>query len=525
MYWQQAPQSREQLVLIQDTLDERIPPDHPVRLLDEFLAACDWSEWEKDYVLKRGQPPIHPRVLAAVVLYGLMRRIRSSRQLEYAVGHNMDFIWLAEGRSLDHSTISAFRRKFGDALKDLHNQICRAAMEMGVLRLAEVAIDGTRIRASSSRYNTLTAERIEKLLKQLDQQFAEGLEQTELADAADELLWESEESFDRLPPHVADIEDRRKALKETLAQIKEMEKARRREGITTPAQIPSTDQDSRVLPNKEGGYAPNYTPMTMTDVGSGFIISTDVLSSATEQTVMTSMVEDVHDVFGIYPKALLGDGVYPTGENLKAMAERGIEQYSPLPIPAESENPAIREDPTQPIAAEDRERLPIDPQSKQIDKAAFIYDSEADCYYCPEGRTLEYAETKKDFRRGQKTERRVYRSSDCSGCPLAELCISKKSTKGRSVSRDVHEERRQAHAAKMATDKAKAIYAKRFHSAEVGYARLKHVFGFRNFLLRGLDNVKTEWGWGCAAYNLEKLIKLIGTLRANERKAATEGVR
>lgn len=526
MYWQRPPQDREQIVLFSQTLDERIPSDHPVRLLDELLATYDWIEWEKDYVLKRGQPPIHPRVLAATLLYGMARGIRTSRKLEYAVKHNVDFIWLVEGRSLDHTTISEFRRKFSEPLKDLHKHICRTAMKMGALRLAEVAIDGTRIRANNGRYNTQNAEKIEKLLKQLDQQFEEALGQVELADATDAVLWDPDESFDRLPADLADIENRRKALKEVLAQLEKMEKSRRREGTSAnPAQIPSADTDSRVLPNKEGGYAPNFTPMAMADVASGFIISTDVLPSATEQSVMTPMVEDVYATFGSYPEAILGDGVYSTGENLEGMAEREIDQYSPLPVPAESENPALREDPTQPIAAEDRERLPIDPHSKQIDKAAFIYDSETDRYYCPDGRVLEYEGTKKDTRRGQQIERRVYRSSDCSGCPLAERCISKKSKKGRSVSRDIHEERRQAHAAKMATDEAKAIYAKRFHAAEVGFATLKHEFGLRRFLLRGLANVKTEWLWGCTAYNLKKLIKLTGTMRTEQSKTATEGVR
>jgi len=99
-YWQNAPCEREQLVLFASRLEDRIPEDHPVRLLDEILVSADWSAWEAEYDGRRGQPPIHPRVLAGVLLYGMIRRIRSSRQLEYAVGNNVDFIWLAEGRSI-----------------------------------------------------------------------------------------------------------------------------------------------------------------------------------------------------------------------------------------------------------------------------------------------------------------------------------------------------------------------------------------------------------------------------------------
>ena len=96
-HWAKAPMRREQIHLFTPTLDSLISDDHPVRLLDEILRAQDWSAWEQQYDGRLGQPPIPPWVMAGVILYGLMRRIRSGRQLEYACGHNIDFMWLAEG--------------------------------------------------------------------------------------------------------------------------------------------------------------------------------------------------------------------------------------------------------------------------------------------------------------------------------------------------------------------------------------------------------------------------------------------
>jgi transposase len=83
-----------------------------------------------------------------------MRRIRSSRQLEYACGHNIDFMWLAEGRKIDHTTLCKFRTKFKGPLKQLFKQLGRLAMEMGLMELVEVAFDGTRVRADASRLHT-----------------------------------------------------------------------------------------------------------------------------------------------------------------------------------------------------------------------------------------------------------------------------------------------------------------------------------------------------------------------------------
>ena len=79
--WAQPPQRREQLVLFAQRLDQALPAEHSVRLLDDILTQLDWSAWEAKYHLSRGQPAIHPRVLAGVLLYGLLTRIRSSRGL------------------------------------------------------------------------------------------------------------------------------------------------------------------------------------------------------------------------------------------------------------------------------------------------------------------------------------------------------------------------------------------------------------------------------------------------------------
>lgn len=166
-YRQKAPISREQMLLFGPTLDSAISEDHEIRLLDEILCGRNWTAWEAEYHGRRGQPPIHPRVMAAVILYGLRRRVRSSRVLEYLLGNNVDFMWLAEGREIDHSTICNLRRKFRQQLKDLFRQIARLALTMGVARLLEVASDGTRVKANNGRFETLTAEGLEARLKAL----------------------------------------------------------------------------------------------------------------------------------------------------------------------------------------------------------------------------------------------------------------------------------------------------------------------------------------------------------------------
>ena len=131
--WAQPVRSRDQIVLFAPTLEDSIPQDHPVRLFDELIGELDFKEWEQRYFLLDGQPPIHPRVMASVILYGLSLGIRASRKLEYACGNNIDFMWLTQGRVIDHSTLAGFRVKFETELKGLFRQIGRVAIGMASL--------------------------------------------------------------------------------------------------------------------------------------------------------------------------------------------------------------------------------------------------------------------------------------------------------------------------------------------------------------------------------------------------------
>jgi transposase len=124
----------------------------PVRLVDEMLDELDWTDWEDTYDRRKGQPPIHPSILCKVLLFAMTRRIRSSRNIEYAINHSIDFIWLVSGRSIDHTTISEFRRKHGDQIRNIHRQVIRTAIDMGLARLSDLCIDGSRILADANRY-------------------------------------------------------------------------------------------------------------------------------------------------------------------------------------------------------------------------------------------------------------------------------------------------------------------------------------------------------------------------------------
>lgn len=519
-YWREVPMSREQMALFCPTLDAMMSADDPVRLFDEILDHVDWSSWEKEYHGKRGQPPIHPSYLAKAILYGLCRGIRSSRRLEEACTYRMDFVWLLYGLRIDYSTFAKFRTKFSEPLKDLFKQLGRIAMTMGLIRLGDVAFDATRVKANNSRYNTRTAATLEEKLQALGEQFERMMAEADAADdgAPVQGTFEEEEGGPtRLPKRLADLQKRREQLQEALEKVKQLDESRRKQGVNpqkNPAQVPLSDPDSRVMPNKEGGYAPNYTPTVTTDGDQGFIVDCEVIAEVNETEQAVASVDRIEEAYGQKPTNFLTDGGNSAGQVMQQMEEREVNFYAPASSNQPQEgNPAKRDDPTQPVPLDQQSQLPRNSQGR-LDKACFIYDAEKDQYYCPQGESLPFEKTKPQERSGQKVTLRVYRCSACGGCPLAEQCLSPDSKHGRTITRDPYEDVRERTAERMSSQEARKLYRQRPHIAETPFGIIKAVMGLRQFLLRGLDKVRTEWRWAATAFNLAKLVRAMAALRA-----------
>jgi transposase len=515
-YWAEAPMSRQQMALFAPTLDATISPDDPVRLFDEVLAGLDWSAWEAEYDGTRGQPPIHPRYVAAAILYGMCRGLRSTRKLQEAYCYRMDFLWLVEGRQIDYTTFAKFRTRFGEQLKGLFRQVCKIAMTLGLVRLGEVAFDATRVKANNSRFNTRTAATLEEKLAALNAQFEQMLAEWD-ATEKQRTLENMDDSPTQLPEALAQLDERRKKIAQALETARASDEVRRKDGLKTPAQVPMHDPESRVMPNKEGGYAPNYTPVATTDGQCGFIVDCDVIAQVNETNEAVPSVDRIEEYLGEKPARFLTDAGNISGAVQQAMEARGIEFYAPAessqPQPG---NPALREDPTQPVPESEWPNLPRNSQG-QLDKSCFVYDAANDQYYCPQGQVLSFDKNKGDAER----DLRVYRCEACEGCPLAAQCVSPKSKRGRSISRDEFEEVRNRTAARMATAEVKELYKQRPRIAETTFGILKAVFGLRQFLLCGLEKVRIEWRWATTAFNLKKLVRHLGRLRADFAELAS----
>jgi len=511
MNWAATPLDRHQAALFSPTLDQSISPDHSVRLFDETLGSIDFSDWEACYARKLGQPPIHPLILAACILYGQSLGIRSSRRLEDAARNRLDFIWLMKGHQPDHATICDFRLRFCDQLKGLFRKVGRVAISMGMVSLNQITLDGTTIRADSSRHGTLRRSGLEKRLAALDEQIEAMMAQSAEQDRVEDALYGVETSPVRLPRDLRDLKNRQETLGRAMKALEQIEAERsargeRRDVSQRGPAVPVADPDSRVLPSKQGGYAPNYTAVVAVDSAAGIIVDTQALGNNDEAGSVLAAVANVVESFGRTPGQLAADSGFNSGPNLAELDRQGIEALMPAKQELGRDNPAVREDASQPVAREHWPALAVNPQNKILDKSAFVYEAGKDQYLCPMGRVLSRVEDKAYNRRGVKGTYRMYQCGSCAGCPLASRCLPKES-KARRVSRDEHEPLREKMKARMAGESGRRQYNRRAWSSETPFAVFKTAMNFGRFLLRGIEKVTQELRWEATAYNLMKIVR------------------
>lgn len=501
--WASAPSPRHQLVVFAPSVDDAVPPDHAVRFLEACLSELDWTAWEARYDGHRGQPPIHPMLMAGGILYGLMTGIRSSRRLEEATRVRLDFIWFLEGRTIDHTTFANFRKDHGDELKVLNRQISRLICERQLDAVLELVIDGTRIRANSDRHGARTAVALERLIERCAKELDAKLSALGEQDESEGL---SEPDAEALESEVAALEAELEKCRQALEVARKRDEVKRKIGgkSSTPVRVPVTDSDSSILPNKEGGYAPNYTPTVAVDATSGAIVDSGVVPGGEEGAAVQPAVEASEEVTGRKPARILADSGFASGENLQAVEGKGIESYMPTGTDFRDSNPANRPDPTQPVPQDRWNNLPR--TGKRLGRAAFVYDAASDQYYCPMGKVLVRRKTGHQTRTGV-----AYTEYGCpgrAGCPLACECIPQKAAH-RRIMRDVYQDIRDTVGRRMATPEGAQIYRRRAPIVEGVLGYIKHQMGVRHFLVRGLNKVRTEWNWVCGAYNLKKLLRLM----------------
>ena len=512
---------RQQMVLWEQRLEDAIPDDHQVRHLDTLLGSAafaeTFAEMEQAYALNLGKPPYHPRDLAALYLYGMLHRLRSSRQLEDACHSRLDVIWLLKGQSPDHSTIADFVRRHGQALRRLFRDTLGVLIEAKLVKLSQVSIDGTKVEADAGKSSVRGEEKLRSWQRHLDekitaleQEWAEN-EQREARLFGQSNPWTNACGKDAKKA-MAQLKRQQEKLKQALAQLERRQKAH--VGSKAPKRIASTtDPDSRSMKDKEGRSKPNFNAQIAVDDTSGAIVAADVNDEPNDSGQLAPMVEQVIENCGDKPAAVSADSQYNTGPDLAALEQQQIDCYLPdagrnseaAPTPEATREAKTRVAEGHELSESQWSALPRNNQ-KLLDRSAFVYDEKQDEFRCPAGQTLTFLRTSRAKQKWGTAQRRQYGGcAACASCAHAELCCQNPG-KGRLINRDQYEDHRERLRRRMATEESREIYKRRKHTVEPRIGHVKHNLGVRRFLRRGIEKVKTEWSLVCTAVNLGILL-------------------
>lgn len=239
------------MILWSQRLEDAIPADHPVRLLDELPQsesfAATFRTWEREYDRFEGQPPYHPRDLSGLYLYGMLNRLRSSRQLESACSNRLDVIWLLSGQKPDHSTIAGFVTRHGRSLRKLFRGVLAVGLKAGLIKLEHVATDGTKIEADAGKGSVRSQAKIESWLGHPDEKIAALQAEWEKNERQEATLFGEQAPW---APRGSDTPEKR---------LVKMQRPR----ITTRAQTPlPVGEDHRALHEKKQAPLDRQPPTT-----------------------------------------------------------------------------------------------------------------------------------------------------------------------------------------------------------------------------------------------------------------------
>ena len=460
-----TPTSRGQLHLFPPSLEELISKNDSVRYLDELVEMFDLSEIELSYS-HDGRPGYHPSILVKILLYGKIRGIRSCRKLATACEENIRFIFLAQGEKPDFRTLSSFRKKYSEQLGGLLKQSVRIGLEQGVIKLEEIAIDGTVIRASANPFTFYNPKELEEAIAKLESE----IEASFLEDArSDYGLKEPGLALDTpLPEELQNKVRRKEKLESALKYSNELEGKK-------PGTVSTTDHESRMMKRRKR-TTPAYNCQAAVDMESGCIVGGYASNDGLDWHQLSPMLESIEETTDQYPKKLAADRGYYTGDSIRTLDEKGIEGFIPM-----------------------IERGPEGFQQKD-----FTYDKENDEFKCPEGRLLipKHANPRKD------TGARDFSSLDCSGCKSTDSCLSPSNKERRRILKVMEpKEIFDKHRAKWQSEEGKEMSKKRMTTIEPVFGNIKFGRKLHQLTVRGLEMVDAMWKMELCAHNLLKLAK------------------
>jgi transposase len=320
--------NRTQLELVATDLEALLPPGHAARLIWRFAEGLDLSAFYAQIKAREhraGRPPIDPRILVALWLYATIDGVGSARAVDRLCVSHDAYRWLRGGVSVNHHTLGDFRVAHQAALDELLTQSIAALRHRGIVTLARVAQDGTRVRASAGVGSFRREATLRECLKEARKQVERTNRQRDGGATPSEAA-QARAAADRL----ARVEDALAVLPE-VAAAKARTATKEPSGRRREARTSTTDPDARIMKMSDGGFRPAYTVQFATDHDSDVIVGVAVLQTSSEHQTMPPMLDQIARRAGGYPETLLVDGGFVAKPAIETATRRGVQVIAPVP--------------------------------------------------------------------------------------------------------------------------------------------------------------------------------------------------
>jgi transposase len=458
-------EDRNQDILFPKRLDDCIDPDNPVRVVDAFIDELPLERL--GFTVEpaaTGRPAYHPSTLLKIYVYGYLNRIHSSRRLELETQRNIELMWLTGHLMPDFKTIADFRKDNGQGVRRVCKEFVVFCRRLKLISQSTVVIDGSKFKAVNNRDRNYTPGKLKRKREELERSI--------------ERYFYRLDKMDQKAPEVVEVQapmltEKIASLKAALVELDALEVELDK---TEDKQISLTDPDARSLRTRGTGIV-GYNVQTAVEPDNHLIVAHEVTNQFNDHSQLSPMAIAAKQAMAVDELDAVADRGYFKGEEVLACDEAGITVYVPRPRTSNNKAKGL------------------------YDKEDFHYIAQDDEYQCPAGERLRRRTNTHD--RGKPVAR--YWTSNCGQCALKARCTTGKE---RRVTRWEREDVLDAMDKRLA--RRPDMMRLRRDTVEHPFGTLKRWMGAEHFLTKGLHNVGTEMSLQVLAYNLKRVMNILG---------------
>lgn len=493
-------------------LSDLIPANHSARVINNVIERMDSTSLISKYE-GGGASNFHPKMMLKVLVYAYSEKVFSSRKIAKALKENIYFMWIAGGNQPDHRTLNRFRSTF---LQGTIDQVFAEVLELlfneGYITFANYFMDGTKIEANANRYTFVWGKSVEKNRQKLREKVQTLLQEIDALNQAEDKSYGDAPldgtgapiDSEKLEAVVHALDERlsndptNKTLKKTvktlqsdcLPRLKKYEEHQEKLGGRN--NYCKTDVDATFMRMKEdhmknGQLKPGYNVQIGTE--DQFIVGFSIHQNAVDTSCMKDHLEHVKEVAGRLSENVVADAGYGSEENYEYIEENKLGNYVKYNM--------------------------FHPEQKRRFKKKFRYenftrDTENDVFICPAQQRLTFRyQYEEKSKRGHTATIRVYEGEDCCSCPFHDECTKAKGNRQIRFNPRLEELKSKARA-NLTSEVGLRLRSKRAVEVESVFGQIKSNWGFRRFMLRGLEKVHVEWGLLSLAHNMVKMATVLG---------------